>query len=109
MNISKLSQQLQALANEQTQGTANKANTKAGTNAAAVAPTEKSSTSEVKLSPLSEKLKALSSEFSANASFDAEKVAALKAQIANGTFKVDANAVADKMIAEAKEIAGKKN
>jgi negative regulator of flagellin synthesis FlgM len=60
------------------------------------------------LSPLSEKLKALSTEFSANAAFDTDKVNALKAAIANGTFKVNADAVADKMIAEAKEMTGKK-
>lgn len=64
---------------------------------------------EVKLSPLSEKLKALASEYAANTTFDSKKVEALKAAIADGSFKVNAAAVADKMIAEAKDLAGKKS
>ncbi len=64
---------------------------------------------EVKLSPLSEKLKMLASEYAASTAFDSKKVDALKDAIANGTFKVNAEVVADKMIAEAGELNGKKS
>ena len=36
--------------------------------------------------------------------FDADKVARLSQAIGNGTFKVDANAIADKLIANAQEL-----
>ena len=36
--------------------------------------------------------------------FDADKVARLSQAIANGTFKVDADAIADKLIANAQEL-----
>jgi negative regulator of flagellin synthesis FlgM len=105
MNISKLSQQLQTLANET--GSA-EARTNTTPNAAEDKLTSVSARSEIRLSPLSEKLKALSSEFSTSASVDTDKVNALKTAIANGTFKVNADAVADKMITEAGELFGKK-
>ena len=38
------------------------------------------------------------------ADFDAGKVRAVKAAIENGTFKVDAEAVADKLLANAQEV-----
>lgn len=105
MNISKLGQQIQALVSEQASQakTAKDASTDTG-----VQSTTAGQSADIRLSPLSEKLKALSTEFSANASFDSEKVEALKAAIANGTFKVNADTVADKMIAEAREMTGKK-
>ncbi len=62
----------------------------------------------VNLSPLSEKLKVLAGEYATNSSFDSEKVTALKAAIGAGTFKVNAEVIADKMIAEAGELTGKK-
>jgi negative regulator of flagellin synthesis FlgM len=70
-------------------------------------PQETKSTGEsaVKLSPLSEQLKALSKDYAATTAFDEKRVEALKAAIATGTFKVNAEAVADKLIAEAKQLA----
>lgn len=67
---------------------------------------ESNTTSEstVKLSPLSEKLKALSKDYAASSAFDEKRVEALKTAIASGTFKVNAEAVADKLIAEAKQL-----
>jgi len=41
---------------------------------------------------------------SANGSFDTEKVAAMKEKIANGTFKVDAEAIADKLLSNAQQV-----
>jgi len=64
--------------------------------------------SAVKLSPLSEQLKALSKDYAATTAFDEKRVEALKAAITNGTFKVNAEAVADKLIAEAKQLASTK-
>lgn len=41
------------------------------------------------------------------ADFDAEKVKRISDQMANGTFKVDAGAIADKLISNAQELLGK--
>ena len=60
--------------------------------------------SPVKLSPLSEKLKALSKDYAASNAFDEKKVEELKNAIAKGTFKVNAEAVANKLIAEAQQL-----
>jgi negative regulator of flagellin synthesis FlgM len=84
-------------------GKASSEKDKAGTTAAPAA-----ATSAVKLSPLSEKLKALSKDYAASTAFDEKRVEQLKLAIANGTFKVDAEAVADKMIAEAKQLGSTK-
>jgi negative regulator of flagellin synthesis FlgM len=44
----------------------------------------------------------------ADASFDAEKVARVKQAIDNGSYKVNAEAIADKLIANAQEVLGRK-
>ena len=41
---------------------------------------------------------------SASGSFDTEKVAKMKEAIANGTFKVDAEAIADKLLSNAQQV-----
>jgi negative regulator of flagellin synthesis FlgM len=102
MTISKLGTTNPALAQDRAITHGNKA--KSGS----AAPATSSASADVKLSPLSEKLKALAREGSADATFDEKKVNDIKASIANGTFKVNAETVADKMIAEAKDLAGKK-
>jgi negative regulator of flagellin synthesis FlgM len=58
----------------------------------------------VKLSPLSEKLKSLSKDYASSGAFDEKRVEELKRAIANGTYKVNASVVADKLIAEAKQL-----
>jgi negative regulator of flagellin synthesis FlgM len=40
----------------------------------------------------------------ANGSFDADKVAAMKSAIASGTFKVDPEAIADKLLSNAQQV-----
>jgi len=40
----------------------------------------------------------------ANGSFDTKKVEAMKAAIANGSFKVDAEAIADKLLSNAQQV-----
>ncbi|MCA2999455.1 MAG: flagellar biosynthesis anti-sigma factor FlgM [Rhodocyclaceae bacterium] len=74
------------------------------------APQESNVASEsaVKLSPLSEQLKALSKDYAATTAFDEKRVEALRAALDNGTFRVNAEAVADKLIAEAKQLASTK-
>jgi negative regulator of flagellin synthesis FlgM len=42
-----------------------------------------------------------------SASFDADKVARISQQIADGTFKINAEVIADKLIANAQEVLGK--
>jgi negative regulator of flagellin synthesis FlgM len=54
----------------------------------------------VKLSPLSEKLKALSRELGAN-DIDQARVNELRHAISNGTYRINASAIADKMLADA--------
>jgi len=44
----------------------------------------------------------------ADGTFDAQKVERLAQAIRNGTFQVDANAIADKLIANARELLGRK-
>jgi len=66
--------------------------------------TSAAASSPVKLSPLSEKLKALSKDYAASNAFDEKKVEELKNAIAKGTFKVNAETVADKLIAEAQRL-----
>jgi negative regulator of flagellin synthesis FlgM len=44
---------------------------------------------------------------SASADFDAEKVAKMQQAIANGTFQVNAEVIADKLIANAQEVLGR--
>ncbi len=61
-------------------------------------------TTSVKLSPLSEKLKSLSRDYASSGAFDEKRVEELKRAVADGTFKVNASAVADKLIAEAKQL-----
>jgi len=43
----------------------------------------------------------------ASGEFDAEKVARISAQLANGSFKVNPEAIADKLIANAQELLAK--
>jgi len=50
---------------------------------------------------------ALNGAGSANGDFDAEKVARISEAIQNGTFKVNHEAIADKLIANAQEVLGK--
>ncbi len=54
----------------------------------------------VKLSPLSEKLKALSRELG-DADIDQARVNELRHAISNGTYKINAGAIADKLLADA--------
>lgn len=53
---------------------------------------------------LSSTTQALSSSSNGNDVFNADKVEAMKQAIANGTFQVNAEAIADKMLANAAEM-----
>ncbi|MCW7540517.1 flagellar biosynthesis anti-sigma factor FlgM [Aquabacterium sp. A7-Y] len=70
----------------------------AAVKASAAQPAEASESATVKLSSTATSL------MSSSAEFDAEKVAAMKAAIANGTFRVNPEAIADKLIANAREV-----
>jgi negative regulator of flagellin synthesis FlgM len=61
----------------------------------------------VQLSDLSSRLNQLETQFS-GASFDAGKVSEIRAAIADGRYQVNAGAVADKLLASAAQMAGRK-
>ncbi len=62
----------------------------------------------VQLSDLAARLNQLESQF-AQADFDVKKVEEVRAAIAEGRFKVNAEAVADKLLASVAELLGKKS
>ncbi|MBI4292033.1 MAG: flagellar biosynthesis anti-sigma factor FlgM [Betaproteobacteria bacterium] len=63
--------------------------------------------SALQLSDLSSKLKHVESKLVQGDAFDAQRVAQIKQAIKGGTFSVNAEAVADKLIANAYEVLGK--
>jgi len=64
-------------------------------------------TEKVQLSDLAARLNQLETQFGAQ-EFDAAKVAEVRQAIAEGRFKVNAEAVADKLLASVAELLGKK-
>jgi negative regulator of flagellin synthesis FlgM len=64
-------------------------------------------TGRVQLSDLSSRLSQLETQFP-QSSFDAAKVSEIRAAIAEGRYQVNAGAVADKLIATAAQLAGRK-
>ncbi len=63
--------------------------------------------SALQLSDLSSRLKNVEAKLVQGDAFDAERVAAVKQSIQSGSFRVSAEAVADKLIANAYEAMGK--
>ncbi|MEO8297950.1 MAG: flagellar biosynthesis anti-sigma factor FlgM [Burkholderiales bacterium] len=74
-----------------------------GTGKAGNAAASESESSTVKLSSAASAL----FEGSVDGSFDADKVSRIKQSISDGTYKIDAGAIADKLIANAQELLGK--
>ena len=72
----------------------------------AAQPASSGSGAPVQLSDLS-RLNQLESQFSPS-SFDAGKVSEIRAAIAEGRYQVNAGAVADKLLASAAQLAGRK-
>ncbi len=68
---------------------------------------EAPSRSALQLSDLSSRLKNVEAKLVQGDAFDAQRVAAIKQSIQNGTFSVNAEAVADKLIANAYEAMGR--
>ena len=64
-------------------------------------------TTKVQLSDMATKLSQLETQFGSG-DFDAKKVAEVKAAIAEGRFKVNADAVADKLMASVADLLGKR-
>ena len=91
-----------APAAEQTQATAGVARPAGEQRAAAAAATAGDAGAKVELSSTATTMLAGSS--AASADFDAEKVARISQSIADGSFKIDAGAIADKLIANALEV-----
>jgi negative regulator of flagellin synthesis FlgM len=71
--------------------------------ARAVAPSGTEASAKVALSDTVQTLRAEAG----SASFDADKVARISQAIADGSFKINAEAIADKLIANAQEVLGK--
>ncbi|RXZ43342.1 flagellar biosynthesis anti-sigma factor FlgM [Crenobacter cavernae] len=61
----------------------------------------------VAINPLASKIGAVERSLGAEPSFDAAKVDAIKQAIASGEFRVDAGAIADKLITSARELLGR--
>lgn len=93
-----------------TQSAQPNAGTSARTAGATTQPTASSSadTGRVQLSALSSRLSQLESQFP-QSSFDAAKVSEIRSAIAEGRFQVNSGAVADKLIASAAQLAGRKS
>lgn len=65
--------------------------------------------SSLQLSDLSSRLKDVESKLVQSDAFDAQRVAEIRQSIRNGSFSVNAEAVADKLIANAHEALGKRH
>jgi negative regulator of flagellin synthesis FlgM len=65
-------------------------------------------TERVQLSDLGSRLAQLENQFSGS-DFDVKKVEEVRAAIAEGRFKVNADAIADKLLASVSELLGKKS
>ena len=66
-----------------------------------------SDSGRVQLSDLSNRLSQLETQFS-QSSFDAAKVSEIRTAISEGRYQVNAGAVADKLLASAAQLAGRK-
>jgi len=64
------------------------------------------STDKISISDLSQQLSVLESKLSQGEEFDAARVEAIKQAMRDGEFKVNAEVVADKLIASVKEMLG---
>lgn len=64
--------------------------------------------SSVKISDLSSRLAEMEATLAASEPFDAQRVEAIKQAIADGKFKVNPDAVADKLLANVREMLGGK-
>jgi negative regulator of flagellin synthesis FlgM len=71
------------------------------------AASSSSSGAPVQLSDLSSRLNQLETQFP-QSSFDAAKVSEIRSAIADGRYQVNAGAVADKLLASAAQLAGRK-
>jgi len=63
-----------------------------------------SSESSLKLSPLSSKLQQIESRLTSGEAYDAARVSEIKQAIRDGSFKVNSEAVADKLLAGAHDL-----
>jgi negative regulator of flagellin synthesis FlgM len=74
------------------------------------AATDKQATSaDVSISGVATKLNSLETQFSSDSAFDAGKVESVKEAIREGRFTVNAEVVADRLIASAQELIAKKS
>ena len=64
-------------------------------------------TGKVQISPLSAELNQLEAQFS-QSDFDTAKVSAVSSAISQGSYRVDAGVIADKLLANAADVAGRK-
>lgn len=72
------------------------------------APTD-SQSADVAISSVATKLNSLETQFTGDGGFDAAKVDAIKEAIREGRFSVNAEVVADKLIASAQELIAKRS
>ena len=67
-----------------------------------------SSSTQVQLSDLSTRIAEMEARLAAGEAFDTQKVEAIKQAISEGKFKVNADAVADKLLENVRDLLGKK-
>lgn len=65
------------------------------------------SSTQVQLSELSSKMAELESKLAASDAFDVDKIEAIKQAIVEGRFNVNADAVADKLLQNVRELLGR--
>mgnify|MGYP001607578234 CR=1 FL=1 len=103
----KIDQVIDSLKSVSSQATAAKGSTPSGVNAGAEAngsATGALGGTTLNISQLSTKLQNLESRLADGETFDAQRVSEIKLAIGNGSFKVDAEAVADKLLAGAHDL-----
>lgn len=103
MKINHVIDSLQPVSSQATAAKSGPASPKAGPEAAGIA-TGAQSAGSLNMSPLSTRLQTLESRLADGESFDASRVSEIKQSIRDGSFKVNAEAVADKLISSAYDL-----
>jgi negative regulator of flagellin synthesis FlgM len=75
-----------------------------GPRAAGNAPAAKNQSEQINISPLSAQISSIEADLKGSTAFDAKRVAEIKQTIEDGQYKINADAIADRMISGAVEL-----